>query len=124
MARSSAPLTRKLAQRFYLDIDPSAEAAKKMAEVNEAHGVLRDPEKRAKYDGWLVSHRDRRASDRFIRSNGDSRTAPPARRSGHPRAAWSTSVATAAGRSGKSSALTPEFLEWLMHVPAGRRFKD
>ena len=62
---------RKLAQRFHPDIDRSDEAAHRMAEINEAYSILRDTEKRARYDAWLASRRDRRRSDRFIRQQGE-----------------------------------------------------
>src|SRR3954447_7149132 len=62
---------RKLAQRFHPDIDPSPEAAHRMAEINEAYATLRDPDKRRKYDAWLASRRDRRRTDRLIVHQGD-----------------------------------------------------
>jgi len=42
-----------------------------MAEINDSYAVLRDPEKRVKYDAWLASRRDRRQADRFIHQQGD-----------------------------------------------------
>src|SRR3954447_8488508 len=57
---------RKLAQRYHPDVDPSHEAARRMAEINGAYATLRNPEKRAKYDAWLASRRDRRRNDRLI----------------------------------------------------------
>ena len=39
---------RKLAQRYHPDVDPSAEAAHRMADINESYAVLRDPDKRRK----------------------------------------------------------------------------
>ena len=56
---------RKLAQRYHPDIDMSPEAARRMAEINEAYATLRDAEKRRKYDAWLASRRDRRRTDRL-----------------------------------------------------------
>jgi curved DNA-binding protein len=41
---------RKLARKFHPDVNRSPEAEAKFKEVNEAHEVLKDPEKRAKYD--------------------------------------------------------------------------
>lgn len=57
---------RKLAQRYHPDVDTSAEAARRMNEINEAYATLRDVEKRRKYDSWLKNRRDRRKSDRMI----------------------------------------------------------
>jgi curved DNA-binding protein len=41
---------RKLARKFHPDVSKEADAGKRMAEINEAHTVLSDPEKRAAYD--------------------------------------------------------------------------
>jgi curved DNA-binding protein len=41
---------RKLARKYHPDISKEADAAQRMAEVNEANTVLSDPEKRAAYD--------------------------------------------------------------------------
>ena len=62
---------RKLAQRFHPDVDASPEAARRMAEINEAYATLRDADKRRKYDEWLASRRDRRRNDRLIVHQGE-----------------------------------------------------
>ena len=41
---------RKLARKYHPDISKEADAAQKMAEINEANTVLSDPEKRKAYD--------------------------------------------------------------------------
>lgn len=41
---------RKLARKYHPDINKSPEAEAKFKEINEAHEVLKDPEKRSKYD--------------------------------------------------------------------------
>ena len=41
---------RKLARKYHPDVSKEADAAARMAEVNEANTVLSDPEKRAAYD--------------------------------------------------------------------------
>lgn len=41
---------RKLARRYHPDLSQEKDAAARMAEINEAHAVLSDPEKRAAYD--------------------------------------------------------------------------
>lgn len=43
---------RKLARKYHPDIDKSPEATQKFKEINEAHEVLEDPEKRKKYDQY------------------------------------------------------------------------
>src|SRR3954447_19006791 len=64
---------RKLAQRYHPDVDASPEAARRMAEINDAYATLRDPDKRKKYDEWLASRRDRRRNDHLIVQPGDLR---------------------------------------------------
>lgn len=41
---------RKLARKYHPDVSKEPDAARRMAEVNEAYTVLSDPEKRAAYD--------------------------------------------------------------------------
>lgn len=41
---------RRLARKYHPDINPSPEAHERMAAINEAYAVLRDPDKRARYD--------------------------------------------------------------------------
>ena len=99
---------RKLAQRYHPDNDSSAEAARRMAEINEAYTVLRDPGRRREYDAWLASRRDRRKNDRLILRPGDVPYGEvPVRPSG-PRmeASWSSDD-TVAGRWARSGAAIP-----------------
>lgn len=41
---------RKLARKFHPDVNKDPEADKRFKEINEAYEVLRDPDKRKKYD--------------------------------------------------------------------------
>lgn len=41
---------RRLARKYHPDVNPDPQAAEKFKEINEAHEVLGDPEKRRKYD--------------------------------------------------------------------------
>jgi curved DNA-binding protein len=45
---------RRLARKYHPDVSKETDAAKRMAEVNEANTVLSDPEKRAAYDTLLA----------------------------------------------------------------------
>jgi curved DNA-binding protein len=48
---------RKLARKYHPDVSQEPDAAARMSEVNEAHAVLSDPEKRAAYDALARGHR-------------------------------------------------------------------
>jgi len=41
---------RKLAAMYHPDVDPSPDAKTRMVEINQAYGILRDPDTRAAYD--------------------------------------------------------------------------
>src|SRR2546430_13934332 len=41
---------RRLAKQYHPDRNPNKQAAERFKEINEAHDVLSDPEKRKKYD--------------------------------------------------------------------------
>lgn len=43
---------RKLARQYHPDVNKSADAEEKFKEINEAYGVLSDPDKRARYDRY------------------------------------------------------------------------
>ena len=115
---------RKLAQRYHPDVDPSPEAARRMLEINEAHETLSDPAKRAKYDAWLASRRDRRQSDRLIRRAGEV----PYGEAGMPAGPAQGSVVDFGRYSGwtlgQIKRADPGFLEWLIRVPAGRQYRE
>jgi curved DNA-binding protein CbpA len=115
---------RKLVQRYHPDVDPGAEAARRMAELNEAYSVLRDREKRAKYDAWLASRRDRRVSDRLIKQQGDIPYGPAGKPQGPPSGTLLEFGRYAGWTIGQISRTDPGFLEWLMRVPAGRQYRD
>lgn len=57
---------RRLARKYHPDVSKEPDAAARMSEVNEAHAVLSDPEKRAAYDAMGQGH-----------SAGESFTPPP-----------------------------------------------
>jgi len=114
---------RKLARRYHPDVDPSPEAERQMAELNEAYATLRDSDKRRRYDQWLAGRRDRRRSDRLILRQGDV----PYGAAGAPTGAPSGSLIDFGRYSGwtlgQIKRRDPEFLEWLMRVPAGRQYR-
>jgi curved DNA-binding protein CbpA len=114
---------RKLAQRYHPDVDPSPEAARRMAEVNEAYSTLRDPDKRREYDGWLAARRDRRQSDRLIRRPGDVAYGAAGAPIGPPQGSVLDFGRYSGWTLGQIRRRDPEFLEWLMRAPAGRQYR-
>jgi curved DNA-binding protein len=57
---------RRLARKYHPDVSKEPDAAARMSEINEAHTVLSDPERRAAYDAIGQGHRA-----------GESFTPPP-----------------------------------------------
>jgi curved DNA-binding protein CbpA len=136
---------RRLAQRYHPDIDPSDEARQRMTEINQAWQVLRDPEKRAKYDRELTNRRDRRASDRYIRRTPvdpppepSGAHVPPAGtrpgaespygEAGPPPRGMVRGTVLDFGRYkgwsiGQIATHDPDFLEWLQRSPSGRQYR-
>ncbi len=115
---------RKLAQRYHPDVDTSPEAARRMAEINNAYQTLRDPEKRKQYDQWLAERRDRRRGDRLIRQAGDVPYGTAGRPPGMPAGSVVEFGRYSGWTLGQIKRHDPEFLEWLMRVPAGRQYRD
>ncbi len=75
---------RHLAKRYHPDVDPSPEAAARMAELNEAYAVLSDRARRDHYDE-LLGLGAAPASGRRTRRPGRRPTAPrtgPSREAG------------------------------------------
>ena len=115
---------RKLAQRYHPDVDPSPEAARRMAEVNEAYATLRDADKRKKYDAWLASQRTRRKTDRLIVQQGDVSVGSAGAPVGPPQGSVVDFGRYSGWTLGQIKRRDPEFLEWLMRVPIGQRYRD
>ncbi|MEA2676004.1 MAG: hypothetical protein QOJ81_145 [Chloroflexota bacterium] len=114
---------RKLAQRYHPDVDPSPEAERRMAEINEAYETLRDTDKRRKYDDWLAARRDRRSSDRLIRAQSDVLAGAAGPAVGPPSGSVVDFGRYSGWTLGQIKRRDPEFLEWLMRAPSGRVFR-
>lgn len=115
---------RKLAQRYHPDIDPSPNAAERMREINAAHQVLADPAQRERYDRELAIRRDRRATDRLIKRQGDVPYGEAGLPVGPPHGSVIDFGRYSGWTLGQIRKRDPDFLEWLMTVPAGRQFRD
>ena len=115
---------RRLARRYHPDVDASPEAARKMAEINEAYATLRDAGKRREYDAWLLSRRDRRKADRLIMQPGDVPYGSAGLPVGPPRGSLIDFGRYSGWTLGQIHRHDPDFLEWLARVPAGRQYRD
>lgn len=115
---------RKLAQRYHPDVDASPEAAHRMAAINEAYATLRDAAKRKKYDAWLASQRTRRKTDHLIVHQGDVSVGSAGAPVGPPQGSVVDFGRYSGWTLGQIKRRDPGFLEWLMRVPAGQRYRD
>ena len=114
---------RKLAQRYHPDVDLSPEAARRMAELNEAYATLRNPQLRHNYDTWLAARRDRRTNDRLVRHPSEiafGAAGPPV---GPAQGSVLEFGRYSGWTLGQIKRRDPEFLEWLMRAPAGRQYR-
>lgn len=115
---------RRLAQRYHPDRDDSPEAARRMAEINEAYAVLRDPVRRLEYDRQLAARLDRRSSDRFIRRPADVAQGSAGTPIGPPEGSVVDFGRYSGWTLGQIRRTDPDFLEWLMRAPAGRQYRQ
>jgi len=119
---------RKLARQHHPDLtgdDPAASrvATRQMAEINEAYAILRNPDKRRKYDEWLASRRDRRRHDRVSIDPGSIPFGEAGTPQGPPHGSVVDFGRYQGWTLGQIKRHDPEFLEWLMRAPAGHRFR-
>lgn len=106
---------RALARKHHPD---RGGATERMAELNEAWAVLRDPEGRARYDRSRAS--SWAASQRTVHADG-----PLAARRHRPASATVLDFGRYAGWPlDEIARRDPSFLEWLRRTPVGRRYGD
>ncbi len=103
---------RKLARRYHPDVSKEPDAARRMAEVNEAHTVLSDPEKRAAYDSvgaqaWAAGAR-----------SGDDVRPPPGWNTGYE---FSDGAAPGFGPHGEGGEFSEFFEQLFGRARAGAR---
>jgi curved DNA-binding protein CbpA len=114
---------RRLAQRYHPDRDASPEAARRMSEINEAYGVLKDPVRRLEYDRELQARQDRRSSDRLVYRPGDVAFGEAGSPVGPPDGSVIDFGRYRGWTLGQIRRTDPDFLEWLMRAPAGRQYR-
>jgi curved DNA-binding protein CbpA len=135
---------RILAKRHHPDLDASAGASARMAELNEAHAILSDPDKRARYDEIVKASTEPRPSAsapgavnlRYsdgvwaVRSTADRPPQPSAYGEAGPPPAMVPAKGTVLGFGRyKGWAISqirrydPDYLAWLARTPAGRTYQ-
>ncbi|CAN5575271.1 hypothetical protein BH24CHL9_BH24CHL9_05030 [soil metagenome] len=129
-----AVVYRHLAKRYHPDRDSAPDAQARMAEINEAYEVLKDPDKRARYDeilaaaGGADSLRDPRprtvatpAVDQPLGRYGEAGLPPPT-------PPPSGSVLTFGRYRGWSlnqvARFDRDYLEWLSRTTTGRTYRQ
>ena len=133
-----AVVHRRLAQRYHPDMDSGDDARQRMLEINQAYDVLRNAERRAKYDQELSARRDRRTGDRFVKrptepdpmgtATTNSSADKPYGEAGPPPRGVARGTVLDFGRYkgwslGQIATHDPDFLEWLVRSPAGRQYR-
>ncbi|MFZ1501103.1 MAG: DnaJ domain-containing protein, partial [Giesbergeria sp.] len=97
---------RKLARKYHPDVSKEADAAAKMAQLNEANAVLSDPEKRAAYDSVSAQ-----AAAQGARGGGEFRPPP----------GWDTGFEFSGGPSEGGGGDYSDFFEQLFGQAARQR---
>jgi curved DNA-binding protein CbpA len=129
-----AAVYRLLAKRYHPDRDAAPDAQARMAELNEAYEVLKDPDKRARYDEILAAA----GGGESPRDPGPRRAAtpvadPPLGRYGEagpppPNPPPSGSVLTFGRYRGWSlnqvARFDRDYLEWLSRTTTGRTYRQ
>lgn len=115
---------RKLAQRYHPDVDPSPEAQRRMVEINEARATLRDPERRTRWYKEWSARRDRRATDRIVRQQGEVPYGEAGYPTGRPYGSLIDFGQYSGWTLGQIHRRDPDYLEWFMRTPAGRRYRQ
>ena len=123
-----AVVYRRLARRYHPDLDSDPEAARRMAELNRAYEVLRDPELRARYDAALAARQNRRASAQAPRASVVEKEDQPEFGEAGPPVGRPSGSVVGFGRYrgwtlGQIKQRDPDFLEWLMKMPVGRPYR-
>lgn len=107
---------RALARKYHPDRDPTGYAARRMAELNQAYVLVRDPAQRARYDAAR-----RRAAGSAIPSAAPAGSPPPPRSAA---AGSRLSFGRYAGWTLRDLARQdPDYLRWLSRHTSGIRYR-
>ncbi|HEY8180314.1 MAG TPA: DnaJ domain-containing protein [Candidatus Limnocylindria bacterium] len=107
---------RALAQKYHPDHDPSKVAARRMAELNAAWAIVRDPDLRANWD------RSKRRVTYDFKRGPVSASVPPPPRSAH--AGTKLEFGRYAGWALRDLARQdPDYLRWLSRHASGLRYR-
>jgi len=108
---------RALALKYHPDRDTTHHAARRMAELNQAYALIRDPGKRARYDAAR-----RRVSLATIQPAASGAASPPP-----PRSAAAGSRLTFGRYAGWTlrdlARQDPDYLRWLSRHTSGLRYR-
>lgn len=107
---------RALALKYHTDRDSTQYASRRMAELNQAYALVRDPGQRARYDAAL-----RRASSSAISEAATAGSVPPPRSAA---AGSRLSFGRYAGWTLRDLARQdPDYLRWLSRHTSGVRYR-
>jgi DnaJ-class molecular chaperone len=124
---------RHLAKRYHPDVDPSPEAAMRMAELNDAYAILGDRERRARYDRSLGRDLERGTGPKgtsVAEEAGDASEISPYGEAGvpPPNPAPSGSRLTFGRYRGwalnQVGRVDRDYLEWLSRTTVGRTYRQ
>ena len=110
---------RALALKYHPDKDPSATAARRMAELNEAYATVRDPSARKAYEATQKA--ESRSASRPFSGYGTATSPPPPRASA---AGTRLEFGRYAGWTLRDLARRdPDYLRWLSRHASGLRYR-
>ena len=115
---------RQLARRHHPDLDGSPHAVRRMAALNHAYAVLRDPERRSRYDAVLDQQRRKAGPDAWHVRNTRSPYGDAGVPEGPPSGALIDFGRYRGWTLGQIRRRDPDFLEWLAKMPVGRRYRS
>lgn len=111
---------RALARRHHPDVSRSADAERRMAEINAAWAILRDPSRRAAWDAVHADARQPRAPTWRRGPHGEGAAGPPP---GNPRGSVLDFGRHIGWSLGEIARVDPGYLHWLAGHRDGGRYR-